>query len=49
MVAYVAVQVVEAPGASVAAGQMTAESPGSGSATPTPERVTLPPLVTTNE
>ncbi len=42
-----AVQVVEAPGSSVVAGQLTA--PTFGSVTPTAVRVTLPALVTTNE
>ena len=46
---YVAVQVVVAPGASVVTGQVTADRPGNGSATPTPDSVTLPVLVTANE
>ena len=44
---YVAEQVSVAPGASVLAGHVTALSPGNGSATTIPDRVTLPVLVTT--
>jgi hypothetical protein len=46
---YVAVQVVEMPGASDVTGQVTADRPGSGSLTTTPMSVTLPVLVTRNE
>ena len=49
VVAYDAVHVVDAPGANVPTGQVTAVNPGSGSATPTEVSVTLPVLVTTNE
>ena len=45
---YEAVQVVDAPGARVAAAQVTADRPGNGSATPTDVSVTLPALVTMN-
>ena len=46
VVVYVAVHVVDAPGASVVTGQLTAESPGNGSVTPTAWRVTLPVFLT---
>ena len=46
---YDAAQVVEAFGASVPTGQVTADRPGSGSDTPTEVRVTLPVFLTTNE
>ena len=46
---YVAAHVVDAPGASVAAGHVIADRPGSGSVTPTALNVTLPVFVTTNE
>ena len=46
---YVAVQVVDKSGASVASGHDTAERPGNGSLTPALERVTLPVFVTKNE
>ena len=46
---YVAVHVVEAPGASVVAGHETIDSPGNGSDTATDVSVTLPVFVTTNE
>jgi hypothetical protein len=46
---YVAVHVVAAAGASELTGQLIALKPGSGSATPTGESVTLPVFVTTNE
>ena len=45
---YDAVQVVDADGANVDAGQLTADRPGSGSVTATEVNVTLPVLVTTN-
>ena len=44
----VAVQVAEAPGASVADGQLIADKPGNGSATLSPVNVTLPLLNTLN-
>ena len=49
VVEYVAVHVVDAPGASVATGHAMTDRPGSGSVTPTEVRVTLPALVTRNE
>ena len=41
--------VVESPGANVMTGHVTADRPGSGSATPTDVSVTLPVFVTRNE
>ena len=49
VVAYVAVHVVEAPGARVATGQAIADRPASGSVTTIESSVTLPSFVTTNE
>ena len=46
---YDAVHVVDAEGANVDTGQLTAERPGSGSVTSTEVNVTLPVLVTKNE
>jgi hypothetical protein len=47
VVVYVAVHVLEAPGASVlTAPQSMSERPGSGSVTPTDVKVTLPVFVT---
>ena len=45
----VAVHVVDAPGASVVDGQLIEDRPGSGSATPTAVKVTLPVFVRANE
>ena len=45
----VAVHVVEPPGASVVDGQVIGERPGSGSATATAVKVTLPVFVSANE
>ena len=45
----IAVHVVDAPGARVATGQVTADRPLRGSVTPNDVRVTLPALVTANE
>ena len=45
----VAVQVVEAPGARIVAGQVMADNPGSGSVMATAVKVTLPVFVTANE
>ena len=46
---FVAVQVIETPGASDVAGQAIAPRPGNGSVIVMPVSVTLPVLVTTNE
>ena len=46
---YVAVHVVDTPGANVATGHETADRPGNASDTPTDVSVTLPVFVTTNE
>ena len=44
---YVAEHVVEMVGAKVVTGHDTADKPGKGSVTPTPDKVTLPALRTT--